>query len=108
MRQLLLNGEVNSQNVRRCAPRGERPDVNYVNNSQARMTVWAGICGNGRFLGLFFLKENVNGARYLQILNEDVFPELVHIFADQLLNGHFTRLWCAQRRAPHHSAEVRG
>ena len=101
---------MNSPNARQYAPRGERLDVNYdVNDSRARMTVWAGICGNGRLLGPFFLERNVNGARYLQMLNEDVFPELVHIFADQFLNGHFTRLWWAQDGAPpHRSAEVRG
>ena len=68
-----MNGEVNSQNVRQYAPRGERPDVNYdVNDCRARMTVWVGICGNGRLLDLFFLEGNVNGERYLQMLNEDV------------------------------------
>ena len=100
----IMNGEVNSQNVRQYAPRGEGPDVNYdLNDIRAR------ICGNGSLLRPCFLEGNVNRARYLQMLNEDVFPELVHIFADQFLNGHFTRHWWVQDGAPPHcSAEVRG
>ena len=36
--------------------------------------VWMGACGNGTVLGPFFFDGNVNGAKHLEMLNEEVFP----------------------------------
>ena len=51
---------------------------------------------------------NVNGENYLQMMNEEVFPQLVETFGDRFEKGTFQRLWWAQDGAPGHRArEVR-
>ena len=39
---------------------------------------------------------------YLEMLNEQVLPELLNSFNDQFVNGSFQRLWWAQDGAPPH------
>ena len=104
-----MNGKVSSQNVRKYAPRGEAPEFFYdVNESREKLTVWMGLVGNGTIIGPFFFGGTVNGANYLELLNEQVLPELFDTFIDQFENGHFTRLWWAQDGAPaHRSDEIR-
>ena len=104
-----MNGKVSSQNVRKYAPRGEAPELFYdVNESREKLTVWMGLVGNGTIIGPFFFGGTVNGANYLELLNEQVLPELFDTFIDQFENGHFTRLWWAQDGAPaHRSDEIR-
>ena len=98
-----MNGKVNTQNVRKYAPRGNQPEFTYdVNESREKVTVWAGLVGNGALIGPFFFDGNVNQASYLELLNERVFPGLVREFNGQFVNGSFSRLWWAQDGAPAH------
>ena len=56
----------------------------------------------------FFFEGNVNVENYIQMLSEEVFPQLVEMFGDQFENGTFQRLCWAQDGAPGHRArEVR-
>ena len=102
-----MNSEANTQNVREYAQRGNAPNCYYDrNDSRAKITVWVGLCGNGALTGPFFFEGNVNGENYLQMLNEEVFPQLVEMLVDQFENGTFQRLWWAQDGAPGHRARV--
>jgi len=63
-----------------------------------------GLVGNGTLIGPVFFRQNINGDRYLQMINEDVVP-----FIEQNLprfqlqqNGQFQRAWWAQDGAPPH------
>ena len=57
-----MNGEVNTHNVRQYAPKGQPPASNFQRNgSRAKLTVWAGLCGNGLIIGPYFFERNVNG-----------------------------------------------
>ena len=97
----VMNGEVNSQNVREYAPQRELPDINYdINASRERCTVWVGLCGNGTLLDSFFFEGAVTAASYLRMPNEETFPQLADTFGYQFVNGHFSRLWWAQDGAP--------
>jgi len=79
-----LNGKVNSHNIVRYSPKGQMPDFHYdVTNSREKVTVWAGLCGNGRILGPVFFDGNVNGQAYVDMLNDIVIDEM-----DQIFNGH--------------------
>ena len=70
-----MNGRVSSQNVRKYAPKGNNPEFTYeVSASKLELMVWMGVCGNGTVLGPFFFDGNVNGAKYLEMLIEEVFP----------------------------------
>ena len=71
-----MNGEVNSHNVRQCAPRGAPPDFNYERRDErSKITVWMGICGNGALLGLFSSlvrpTQTVRGAMNIRELKID-------------------------------------
>jgi hypothetical protein len=51
----VLNGEVNSHNVREYAPKGNPPAFNFERkNSRAKLTIWAALCSNGVILGPYF------------------------------------------------------
>ena len=98
-----LNGEVNSHNVREYAPKGHPPAFNFErNNSRAKLTVWAGLCGNGLIVGPYIFEQNVNGHSYLAMLNEFVFPNLAVHFNNQYWEGLFRGLWWAQDGALAH------
>ena len=92
-----MNGEVNSHNLREYAPKGHPPELNFDrNDSRAKLTVWAGLCGNGVILGPYFFDRNVDGIAYLRMLNEYVFQQLAVHFRNQYWNGLFRDLWWAQ------------
>ena len=60
----MMNGEVNTHNIRRYAPKGDPPEFNF--DSHAKLTVWVGLCGNGVIVGPYFFDGNVNGIAYLK------------------------------------------
>ena len=105
----VMNGEVNTQNVRQYAPKGHRPAFNFErSNSRVHLTVWAALCGNGLIFGPYFFVQNVNGISYLRMLNEFVFPQLAENFNNQYWEGMFRGIWWAQDGAPaHRLIEVR-
>ena len=76
-----MNGSVNTHNVVEYAPRGEPPNFNYdVPSSRAKVTVWAGLCGDGSILGPFFFDRNVNRETYINMLNEQIVPQMQELF----------------------------
>lgn len=102
-----MNGEVNSQNVRQYAPWGNNPGFHFNRNeSREKLTVWAGLCGNGLVVGPFFIAGNLNGLGYHDLIVENVYPILRENFDADYENGHFHRIWWAQDGAPPHRANV--
>ena len=103
-----MNGQVNSHNVRKYAPKGNNPEFTYeVSMSKEKCMVWMGLCGDGTVLGPFFLDSSVTEAKYLVMLRKEVLPELQAAFNNQFNNGSFSPLWLAQDGAPAHiSVEV--
>jgi hypothetical protein len=97
-----MNGQVNTHNVREYAVAGQPPEFNYeVNISQEKLTVWIGLCGSGQIIGPFFFERNVTGQIYLQMINNDVVPQLQQHFQRQI-EGVFRNLWWVQDGAPAH------
>lgn len=98
-----MNGKVNTHNVRMYAPQGNNPDFNYdVNSSREKISVWAGICGNGSLLGPFFFERNVTGLAYLRVLNEQVFPAIQQAYANEHAQNALEHVWWFQDGAPAH------
>ena len=56
-----------------------------------KLTVWIGLCGNGQIIGQFFFERNVTGQVYLQMINNDVVPQLEQYFRRQI-GGVFRNL----------------
>ena len=93
-----MNGKVNTHNLRCYAPKGDNPGFNYdVNSERRKLTVWAGLCGNGQLVGPFFFDGNVNGRTYLEMLNEYILPALLEAYQNNL-----NQVWWAQDGAPAH------
>ena len=100
-----MNAMVNTHNIRAYRPRGQPPvEFDYQrNNSRLKVTTWVGLMGNGTILGPVFFDENVNGPRYLAMINEQVVPALANERRDRRQgNGRFRRVWWAQDGAPCH------
>ena len=49
------------------------------NSSRQKLSVWAGVCGNGTLLGPFFFERNVTGQANLEILNI-IIPALLRTY----------------------------
>lgn len=100
-----MNGKVTSNNVRMYAPRGQRPDFNYdVNFSREKISVWAGICGNGSILGPFFFDRNVSGPSYLAMLNRDILPSIPNLYPH--IQNPLQQVWWFQDGAPAHRSRA--
>ena len=73
-----MNGEANTRNVHQYAPRRHPPDLYYeVTINRQKLNVWIGLVGYGRIIGPVFIDGNLNGARYLQMINDVVVPFLI-------------------------------
>ena len=49
---------VNTQNVRKCAPKAHPPAFNFeTSNSRVHLTIWVALCGNGLILGPYFFQR---------------------------------------------------
>ena len=100
-----MNAMVNTHNIRAYRPHGQPPvEFDYQrNNSRLKVTTWVGLMGNGTILGPVFFDENVNGPRYLAMINEQVVPALANERRYRRQgNGRFRRVWWAQDGAPCH------
>ena len=100
-----VNGDGNFHNAVRYATKGEPPDFHYdVPNSRQKVSVWAAVCGNGRILGPYFFDHNINGVSYVNMINEQVVPEMNEIYDFNLFGDvHFQQnVWWFQDGAPCH------
>lgn len=97
-----LNGTVNRHNCRFWSD--ENPHVFHEVHTQTpqKLNVWAGIFGD-RIIGPIFIDGNLTGERYLEILEDMVYPILVDIVEndDRYSEAH---LFFQQDGAPPHYA----
>uniref|UniRef100_UPI00358DFE76 uncharacterized protein n=1 Tax=Myxine glutinosa TaxID=7769 RepID=UPI00358DFE76 len=97
-----MDSKVNTHNVLEYAPTGQLPEFNFdTNMNRQKWTVCLGLCGSGQVIGPFFFQRNVNGNRYLQMINDEVLPQLEENF-EQQFRGVFRYRWWAQDGAPAH------
>ena len=76
----VLNGKVNSHNVREYAPK-RNPPAYLI--SITKLTIWTALYGNGVILGPYIFYGNMNGLAYLRMLNEFAFLQLAIHFNNQ-------------------------
>jgi len=104
-----MNGRVNTHNVIQYAPKGQPPNFHFdVSASRDKVTVWAALSGNGHIIGPFFFDENVNGESYLNMLNEEVIPEMNILYDfDAWGDVRFQQnVWWFQDGAPCHRRRI--
>lgn len=99
-----LNGSVNRQNYRYWATENPRWMQEAHTQYPRKVNVWAGIVGN-RTLGPYFFDENLNGERYLEFLQHELIPTLIHLYPNEN-NPDIpsNQLWFQQDGAPPHYA----
>ena len=75
-----MNGVVNTWNVSEYALKGQPPEDFLYDRNESRETimVWGGMCGNGMYgngllFGPSFIEGNLTGAKYQDLLVEQVF-----------------------------------
>ena len=90
-----MNGKVYSRNMREYAPKGQSPVISFERlSSRENINVWAGLCGNGTIIGPFFFDVNINGQTYLNVINEEIVPQMqMHFQFDVLRDVMFPDLW---------------
>lgn len=104
-----MNGKVSTQNVRMYAPKGEPPAHNFDRrNDRRKVNVWAAICGNGTILGPYFFDGNVNGRRYLDMINNFAVPGLGRSYGVNIGdNAAHHLLWIQDGATCHRTIPVR-
>ena len=97
-----MNGHVSNHNVHSYAPKGHPPqNFNFDKpHSREKVTVWCGLTSN-RIIGPYFFDGNVNGAAYLNMIDNFVQPQLINLFGLNQ-NGSIPRAWWFQDGAPGH------
>ena len=76
------------------------PTANFeVSSDRRKLHLWGGICGNGTLLGSYFFENTVNGRTYLQMLNNQAFPQICRNYN---INLHENNLWWVQDGATTH------
>ena len=84
------------------APEGQVLEfINERNDSREKITVWAGLCGNGTLFGLYIFDGYVNGYNSLQIINDFTFSQLQEHFSNHF-DGNFQHLLWFQDGTPAH------
>lgn len=73
-----LSGSPNKQNFRIWSRSNTYYMVENKTQYRAKINVWPGIIGN-QIIGPFFIDGNLNGQKYLQLLQEQVLPALMDV-----------------------------
>lgn len=94
-----LNNEPNSQNTRIWANENPRFRIPTRTQYPQKINVWCGIFG-GHIIGPFFIQGNLNGQRYLDLLNTQIIPALAVLQPDL---RH--QVWFQHDGCPAHSTE---
>ena len=98
-----MNGKVNTWNTRMYAPQRHPPaDFTFdVSTDRRKVTVLAVMCGDNHLIGPIFIVGNLNGQAYLDIINNQVVPQLRAWYGQQR-QGAIPRKYWLQDGAPAH------
>ena len=79
-----MNDKINSHNVRCYDPKGHPPQFHFdMNICKEKTFSLVGSCGNVRLVVPFFYDNTLNGLKYLDMINDEIIPELRRIYGDQ-------------------------
>jgi hypothetical protein len=92
-----LHGHHNPSVVRYWSRENKHLSVPLRTQYPQKVNVWAGILGNN-IVGPFFINGNLNGERYLQLLQQQILPAIRN------LNVNLEEIWFQQDGCPAHNA----
>lgn len=99
-----LNGTVNRHNCRYWSAENPHWIQEVHTQRPQKVNVWAGLVGNN-IIGPFFIRENLNGNGYLNLLRNEVVPALATLFPIANIGDHpNAHFWFQQDGAPPHFA----
>ena len=93
-----VNGEVNKQNYQYYSQSNQHWTEASIEHSSVKIMVWCGLWRK-HVLDPFFLSSNLTGEAYLQMLQDDLLPQI-----NSLRDGYPT--WFMQDGAPPHFTKV--
>lgn len=97
-----LNGVVNRHNCRYWSDSNPHWMATVHTQHPQKVNVWAGIIGHN-IIGPFFINGNLTAEKYLQLLRENIVPQIIHLFPN-----NNNQVWFQQDGAPpHYGREVR-
>jgi hypothetical protein len=97
-----LHGHHNPSVARYWSRENKHLSVPLRTQYPQKVNVWAGILGNN-IVGPFFINGNLNGERYLQLLQQQILPAIRN------LNVNLEEIWFQQDGCPAHNArQVQG
>lgn len=91
-----LHGEPNRQNTRIWAKENPREFLQTRTQWPQKVNVWIGILGH-HVIGPFYIDGNLNGEKYLQLLQQQVYPEI-----QRVRGGRTDDVWFQQDGCPSH------
>ena len=92
-----MNGTVNTQNTRYWSEHRPAGNVFETSLRRGKVSVWAGICGNGAVIGPFFYDGALNGYAYNNMLQENIITSIRRTYGVR-----FRNCWFMQDGAPAH------
>lgn len=102
-----LNGKFNWQNCRYWAAENSQWTMKYHTLLSQKVNVWCAIIGQ-RFLGSYFFKENLTGARYLDFLQYELIPAWIAFYTNEKPDLPSNNLFFPQDGVPStYAADVR-
>lgn len=92
-----MDGTVNTQNTRFWSE--NQPEGNVFEKSIRRdkLSLWAGVCGNGRIIGPFFYEGTLTGIKYEEMIDNRILPSIREAYGDVRRD-----IWFMQDGAPAH------
>ena len=100
-KQFVLPGHVfNRKNTIIWSKNGEGSPVNWFSQSSVypvKVLVFAAMCGTGDLFGPYFIEERLTSALYIELLRDEVFPDM-----RQRLGDRFNQMWFQQDGASPH------
>ena len=95
-----VNGEVNRQNMRYWSNANPHWISSTKMQGAGKVMVWAGIWGD-KIIGPIFIDGNLNANKYLNMLQEEIFPSLLSA------NGNLPAYFQQDGAPPHYGIQVR-
>lgn len=88
-----LHGEPNSQNKRIWAKENPHYFLQTRTQSPQKVNVWLGILGH-HIIGPFYIDGNLNGEKYLELLQHRIYPEIHRIMGNRIGDVWFQHDGC--------------